>query len=349
MPIYDRGNSFEVCIGSGENRFRKSFKSRDEAEKSFNLEMAIRKGVVKSSQSTQERCKATTVGKPIGNTLKDAYDITVKDTWSQNKSTAHVKTAGSVLKFFGGSIPVQSITSILIREMVEEFEDDGNAGGTVNAKISALSMMLKTSAAEGWIDSIPYMKRRSAGTHRIRWMDAEEELKVLATCEKLGLYSLRDFIIVAVDTGFRRMELLDFQVKEFRNGMLGLHPDETKTSKARAVPATNRVEAIIEERWDNTRLFDDLTVATLRSNWALLRETLGLQEDSQFVVHSLRHTCASRMAMQDKTAEFIQKWMGHASPLTTARYMHLAPNKLLEGKLALDAYRESFKPRLKLA
>jgi integrase len=349
MPIYDRGNSFEVCIGSGENRFRKSYKSRDEAEKALSLEEAIRKGAVKSSQSLQERMKPTSIGKGVGHSLKDAYDITVKDTWSQNKSSAHTKTAGSVLKFFGNEMPVENITSVLIREMVEEFEDDGNAGGTVNAKISALSMMLKTSAGEGWIDSIPYMKRRSAGTHRIRWMDAGEELKVLATCERLGLYSLRDFIVVAVDTGFRRMELLDFQVKEYRNGMLGLHPDETKTSKARAIPATSRVEAIIEERWNNTKLFDDLTVSKLRDQWALLRETLGLLEDTQFVVHSLRHTCASRMAMQDKTAEFIQKWMGHASPLTTARYMHLAPNKLLEGKIALDNYRENFKPRLKLA
>lgn len=342
MPIYERGSTFMASVGSGKDRFRKSFKTRQEAESFLRTENLIRIKLATKTDSGRT-AKPQTL-----RTLGAAYKITIKDVWSQNKSTHYLKSAGAVIRHLGDDMPVSKINSVVIREMVDEFEDAGNAGGTINAKISALSMMLKTAAGEGWIDSIPYMKRRTPGTHRIRWMDGDEEQKVLNTCTQLGLYSLKDFITVDIDTGFRRMELLDFRIADYRNGMLHLHPDQTKTSKARAVPATDRVVEIINERCNNVRLFDDLTPSTLRTQWEMLRDTLGYLEDSQFVVHMLRHTCASRMAMQDKPAQFIQQWMGHASPITTARYMHLAPNKLLEGKAALDDYRKNFKPSFKV-
>jgi integrase len=154
---------------------------------------------------------------------------------------------------------------------------------------------------------------------------------------------------VAIDTGFRRMELLNFESKQYRNEMLHLHPDETKTSKARSIPATSRVDAIIQARRGNERVFHDLNAYSLRTQWDVVRAALGKTEDPQFVVHMLRHTCASRLAMQDKTAQFIQAWMGHATPLTTARYMHLAPGKLKEGKEALEQYKSEHVPFLRAA
>lgn len=336
MPIYQRGGSFLLSIGSGSDRVRKSFKTYAEAQEQEQIELLIRKGALPKPEKTIEKSK----GVSKGHSLIEAYRLTVQDVWSQNKTKSHEKTAKIVLRVIGDDTPVTDITTSLIRELVEEFEDQGNTGGTINSKLSALSMMLKTAADEGWLESLPRIKRRSPGTHRIRWLDAEEELEVLNMCEKLGLTALRDYIIVAIDTGFRRNELLEFRVKEFRGGMLNLHPDETKTSKARAIPPTDRVLDIIERRSNYVRLFDDFTAYGLRSHWNCLREAMGKLEDPQFVVHMLRHTCASRLAMQDKSAQFIQAWMGHATPLTTARYMHLAPGKLKEGAQALDDFRK---------
>jgi integrase len=349
MAIHKRGESYVVTIGSQEERYRKSFKTLADAVKAEKLEEAIRLGVVKSSQSLVDRKRTSLSPLQLSQTLRRAYELTLRDTWSQNKSNAHIKSAMPVLKFFGDDMPVSEINSQLIREMVEELEDTyGNVGSTVNAKLSALSMMLKTACQEQWLETIPYFKRRSEGTHRIRWYDAEEELRMLATCKQLGLLALADFIICAIDTGFRRMELLDFRVKEYRHNLMVLHPDETKTSKARSVPPTLRVVKIIQSRSLNDRLFDDLTPQTLRTQWDSMRSVMNMSKDPQFVVHTLRHTCASRLAMSNQTAQFIQMWMGHATPLTTARYMHLAPNKLLEGTNALDDYRKSYIPMLKV-
>jgi integrase len=335
MPIYKRGSTYMVSVGSGPDRIRKSFKTLEEAEKAERLHKLVKEGVIEAPKEVPK----TTLSKPLEHSLGAAYKLTLRDTWSQRRSDASVKAANSVLARLGKDTLVSTITPQVIREMVTEMEDTGNTGATINKKLSALSMMLKTAADEGWIEHLPRIKRRSSGTHRIRWLNVEEETEVLNACTHLNLPSLRDFIIVAIDTGFRKGELLGFHVADYRNGMLNLHGDQTKTAKPRSIPATDRVHALIEARRGYQKLFEDITEHSLRMHWEILRDHLGKLDDPQFVPHMLRHTCASRLAMQDKPAQFIQEWMGHSTPLTTARYMHLAPAKLREGKAALEAYR----------
>lgn len=347
MTIFQRGNSWVVTVGSGANRFRKSFRTHEEAQKAEATQKAIKAGVLDVQEGTQKPRSGSTLGVSLGKTLMDAYRLTVKDTWSHQKGNHQPKNAERVMQMIGADTLVTDVNTAIIREMVDELTDD-NDGSTINRKLSALSMMLKTAADEGWIENLPRIKRRPEGDHRVHWLDVEEERRVLNTCLKMNLPALHDFVIVAIDTGFRKMELLEFKMREYRRGHLHLHPEDTKTSKARSIPATTRVQEIIERRQNNDRLFDDLTHSKLRDQWAVVRKKLKKEDNPEFIVHMLRHTCASRMAMQDKTAEFIGMWMGHASIATTARYMHLAPGKLEEGTKALDEFRKQ-KPRLKVA
>lgn len=334
-----------VSVGSGTNRYRQNFRTKEEAEIAERKEILYRKGIIDRTERPQGAPQDVTLSNPHGHTLRAAFKLTCRDMWSQRKSDASIKAGTRVLKALGEDTLCSAVTTQVIREMIDEMEDVGNTGATINKKLSALSMMLKTAADEGWIETMPRIKRRANGTHRVRWLDVDEEQQVLYKTEQLGLLSLKDFIICAIDTGFRRGELMNFKVADYRDGMLHLHPDETKTSKARAVPATDRVHEIIVNRRHNTKLFDEFTENKIRMHWDTLRYALGKADDPQFVIHMLRHTCASRLAMQDKPAQFIQEWMGHTTPLTTARYMHLAPAKLREGKEALENYR---RPELKV-
>lgn len=346
MPIYERGNTFLLSIGSGSERIRKAFKTKAEAEKAERAYIAAQEGTVELPKKLQKALQPKAKG-VVAKTMQDAYELVLKDVWvHENKTPARV--ARRVLVSMGADTPVLKVTTPLVRELVEEWEDAGNTGGTVNTKLSAISMMLKSAADEGWIDTMPRLKRRTPGAHRIRWMDFNEEIEALNLCDKLGFTALKDYIPFAIDTGFRKMEQLDFKVRDYWGGQLHLYPEDTKTMKARAVPPTERVLEILKRRGNNERVFDDLTPCKLRDQWGYLREAMGKLEDTQFVVHMLRHTCASRLAMQDKTAKFIQDWMGHSSPMTTARYMHFAPGKLKEGADALDQYRNDFRPQLKV-
>jgi Phage integrase family len=51
---------------------------------------------------------------------------------------------------------------------------------------------------------------------------------------------------------------------------------------------------------------------------------MGLAEDEHFVVHTLRHTCATRLVNDEGIDVFtVQKWMGHKDLATTRRYCHI--------------------------
>ena len=341
MPVYQRGESWVVSVGSGKDRYRATWDSKQEAEEA-ELQEKLRRKQKRAGgafQGARRGTRGATEGSAKTKTLLEAYERTFRLHWKGNKSeyTATLNANG-VMNVLGRGTVLSDIHTEDVTEMILELEDQGNSGSTINRKLSALSMMLKTARAQwpGCLPEMPALTRRREGQHRIRWMDTKEEATVLAACDALGLKDLKDYIIVAIDTGFRRGELLGFQVEDYQGGLLTLHPGETKSGKGRAIPATQRVHAIINRRGNFKRLFAGLTVAKLRWQWVQLRTRLGLDEDTQFVVHMLRHTCASRMVQRGVPLAVVQAWMGHATIATTMRYSHLAPTSLLQGKEALE-------------
>lgn len=340
MPIYPRGGTFMVSVGSGANRIRRPAKTEEEAkqlEARLLLEQIANK---KAPQVTpQGPSGLSKVAKALsqGKTLKDAYERTMRLHWRGTRAEkTHAINSASVLSILGENTLLTDITPGAMSDMVIELEDLGNSGSTINKKTSCLNMMFKTAKAEGWIEEFPKPVRRKENKHRVRWMDEAEEAKVLALCEHLGLYDLRDYIIVAIDTGFRRGELLGFKSKDFSGGLLHLHAGATKTDEARAVPATKRVTEVLNRRGNRSMPFQELDPHSLRWQWEKIRGLLGMDDDPQFVVHMLRHTCASRLVQRGVPLAVVQKWMGHKKIETTLRYAHLAPDSLLMGVQALE-------------
>lgn len=330
MPIFKRGKSFMVSVGSGEQRFRQSYKMLEEA-KTAELEALLRLNTTGSALLAVAKAKVE-----AGPTLKEAFDLTWRLHWSQNKSaTTHHDACRCIFRSIPSQTLLSDITSDLILEAMEEWEEQGNSGSTVNRKGSHLRMMLKTAQERGWIATVPKVPSRREGKHRIRWINETEELQVLNVCTHLGLDELRDFITVAIDTGFRRGELLGLRPNDFVNGLIHLHEGTTKTDKARSVPATSRVTEILSRR-SNQRTVFSLTAPSLRHQWRVIRAALKLEDDPQFVVHMLRHTCASRLVQRGVSLAVVQKWMGHSNIQTTLRYAHLAPESLLIGRDALE-------------
>jgi integrase len=340
MPIYERGGAYMVSVGSGAHRFRESFKTKNEAEVA-ELEALTRQ------KATGSPLKPATgpAKRPAGiHTLKEAHDLTWRLYWKEDKGQdTHKIFCKAVFEQIPEDTPVSEVTFDMALDAVEAWEEEGNKGQTVNHKISHLSKMLTTAMEKDWIKAMPKLPRRKPGSHRIRWMDEAEESRALAMCRQLDLHQLYDFIVVATDTGFRRSELLGLHKSDFANGMLHLHAGQTKTDKARAVPVTQRVAEILQRRGNQLRPFD-YTFHTLRREWWELKTAMGLEDDTQFCVHMLRHTCASRMVQRGVPLAVVQAWMGHSSITTTMRYAHLAPSNLQAGREALEQV--SIKPHL---
>mgnify|MGYP000229024104 CR=1 FL=1 len=128
---------------------------------------------------------------------------------------------------------------------------------------------------------------------------------------------------------------------QFYDEMLHLERGETKNNKARAIPCTDRMVEILERRRASggTRVFEGYSNSQLRRHWEAMVSDLGFSDDKQFVVHMLRHTCASRLAIKGHNSAFIKMWCGHSSITTTEKYIHLSQETLKSGAVSLGSFR----------
>ena len=319
MPIYPRGTSFMVSIGSGLKRLRETCGTLEEAQAKEQELIASR------SAATLRGLEAAHRG-DSSKTLQDAFERTYRETWAGSKGErTTVLNAKAMVKLLGSDTPITAIVSDVIDEALDELDDKGNTGATINKKIATLNVMLKTAEDKGWVKFVPRIKRRKEASQRIHWYTEAQEREMLDACFSLGLVELSEFIVFQIDTGFRRSETLAFKLADYQDGYLRLHNGETKNDQGRTIPATEPVKAIIKKYQGGSRLrlFEGLTENILRGYWAQMRHHLGKNEDSKYIVHVLRHTTATRLALAGATSPEIMSYMGHKAIQTSMRYVHL--------------------------
>jgi site-specific recombinase XerD len=160
---------------------------------------------------------------------------------------------------------------------------------------------------------------------------------------------LRDIILVAVATGLRRGELLNLRWADVdldAGSLLVRHRDsfKTKGGAERRVPLAGDALATLRRMWrgrlaraerddpglDGPVFIDrrGLPVKPTRVSHRFkdMARLAGLGERVHF--HTLRHTCASWLAMKGVPMRVIQAILGHSTVSVTERYSHLAPDAL---------------------
>ena len=70
--------------------------------------------------------------------------------------------------------------------------------------------------------------------------------------------------------------------------------------------------------------------------WNWVRKEMGYGADSEFVLHALRHSCASRLVNAGIDLYVVKEWLGHSSIQITERYAHLNPAKFAHAVEVLE-------------
>jgi integrase len=185
---------------------------------------------------------------------------------------------------------------------------------------------------------------------RLRYLE-KHEAAMLVKCAK-GLRSpyLADFIELALNTGARKNELLQLQIKsiDLPRKIITIEGHTTKTGKRRYLPINQSAAAVVERRkryrdencpaspW----LFSKRTGDRVKypdNAFRLAVEKAGLTD---FCVHDLRHTFASWLVTEGIELIKVRDLLGHSSIRMTERYAHLAPFRLHEAVGVLDGIYE---------
>lgn len=161
---------------------------------------------------------------------------------------------------------------------------------------------------------------------RMRFLSREEQDDLLAACDK----RLRDIVLVALRSGLRKGELLGLRKQDvdFKRGLLIL--TKTKTDRARQVPMTDEVKAVLTRlafgRAEEDHLFRNKKGACYQQPRFAFMRALAKAGIKDFRFHDLRHTYASDLVMAGVDIFTVSKLLGHSNVKTTMIYAHLAPD-----------------------
>jgi integrase len=229
------------------------------------------------------------------------------------------------LKEFFGKMKAVEITTELQRKYRTQRSKEGAKVATVNREIQYMRrayrvayeqdppkvkrlpkfVMLKENNTRKGFVTVPQMAalKQAAARHSMEW---------------------RVFIELAHWLGWRRGELLNLRVKNFRMqdggrfGVIRLEEDETKNGKAREVPLTETLHAFvapfIHGRSANERLF---SFTSTDSAWKKITADAGLPE---LLFHDLRRSSARTKRAAGIDTSIIMEMMGWTSDSMFRRY-----------------------------
>lgn len=220
----------------------------------------------------------------------------------------------------------------------------GDAPATVNRKLSAIHTAMTEAVKRGELPGLPMFPHMREAAVKERYLSDAEERAVL---EWIKVRALRDaytpgtdqtwaymrwLVPFLLDTGLRLSEALSLTEGHFTGTAVVLRHGTTKSGKGRQVPLTQRAQDCLRSMLQ-CPLHGKVDPNWCGRRWRTVTEALGMGD---VTLHTLRHTCASRLVQRGLDLYRVQAWLGHSSATITERYAHLAPDHLTEGAALLE-------------
>lgn len=177
-----------------------------------------------------------------------------------------------------------------------------------------------------WLPRNPVkmVRRPSVPQGRKRRLEAGEEARLLAACDQGRTPLLKPLIIVAIETGMRRGEMLGLRWEHVDLTKRVAHLPLTKNGDSRDIPlsrrATDTLVALEKTKKTGADLVFPMSGNTVRLAFEHLRVRAKL---SNFHFHDLRHEAISRFFERGLNIAEVSAISGHKELKMLARYTHL--------------------------
>jgi len=258
--------------------------------------------------------------------LLDANRITFGEVAGQflaktGNSEYHQGRLQHLLPVFGGCRLVH-----ITRGMVDEYRTmrlKRVTNATVNRDVSTLKHILFWAVDEGFLGINPLARYRELPEPRRprRVLSVQEEDALLEVASR----HLRQAIILAVDTGMRRGEILS-QRREHLDAarrLLVVSKSKTPGGVGREIPWTTRVAEILEPLTGGEGfvvLYQGEQIKLLKTSWQGAVRRSGIR---YLRFHDLRHTFNTRLMEANVSQDVRKTLMGHSDGDINAVYTHV--------------------------
>jgi len=333
MSVYKRGDKGIFYMNFTVNGTRVFRSTGKFTKKEAKLVEAVEKKKFMEEGALSPREKRARM--KLSEAIKKVYDGRWKNNKDGEKSYRNVEIVMELI----GDIQISRIDEDVVSDLVTKLEATGIKPGTVNRYLAALKTTLRHNK-QPW-DHIN-LKKEPQG--RIRVLSDEEEATAVDLFRKTEhkrrrsyFSEMGDLTEVLVDTGCRLSEILKITYQDINFETNLLTSWINKGEKPRSLPMTVRARGILLERKSRglTQPFI-LDIDQAERAWTWVRKTMGLKGDTEFIIHALRHTCASRLVNGGIDLYVVKEWLGHSSIQVTEKYAHLNPDKLVHAASVLE-------------
>lgn len=245
------------------------------------------------------------------------------------------------LKPYFGKLNLSKIAPIMIEEYKSKRLEDGLKNSSVNRELSCLKKIFNLAVDWGYMNDSPMCKVKSLsekGSMRERILAEDEEVRLL---EAAALH-LKPIIMVALYTGFRKGAVLSlrWQYVDFDKGEI--RTTQSKTGAGRVVPMNSTVMSMLyalksqngQSEYVFTNPETGKPFVDIKNAFIGACERAGIKE---LHFHDLRHTFGSRLVRNGANINLVKELMGHASIVTTQRYLHSQADEKKQAVEALTA------------
>ena len=249
------------------------------------------------------------------------------------------KTAEKTIKAFESSFPTlmdYQLSDINAWE-IEKWRNKRLTGGvkpaTTNRQINTIKGCLSRAVEWGAIDShdLSKVKTLTVDNSKVRYLSKDEEARLRENLQSSDTDFLEVIVILALNTGMRKGELLSLEWNHinFDNKILTVDFQNAKSGNTRHLPLNTQAFNSLKQWQQETDgigfVFKDKKNAQLKDFPYVWGALLDEAQITNFRFHDLRHHFASKLVMASVDLNTVRELLGHSDLKMTLRYAHLAP------------------------
>ena len=330
--IYRRGKTYWVCYTALDGKIIRESSGSDKFKDAETLLIKRRNAVKEGRQPEIKR-----IGHHYFRELAQEY---MK--WSERQRAFKQKrlVVNQLTKRFG-DCPLRRMDTRTLEQYQSERIKRGNKPATINRHITILKHMFTKAVDWNMVEEDSLKRVRKAKlleecNTRLRYLSKEDCQTLISVCD----IHLKPIVIMALNTGMRKGEILSLKWDnvDLRHGFLLL--DRTKNGERREIPINETLKAILTglvRRLDIQYVFHHPATGNPFGNvQRSFNSALRRAKILDFRFHDLRHTFASQMVMAGIDLTTVRELLGHKTLTMTLRYAHLAPSHKVKAVDILD-------------
>jgi integrase len=237
------------------------------------------------------------------------------------------------IEFWDNLFKDRRLIDITKSEIVDGLKQLPNklSNSTVNKYKAAASVVFNYACREFDLPENPVKHIRSLPEPRgrTRYLSDDERGRLFGAVRQSSWNKLYLITLLAITTGARKGELTSLKWSDIDFDRQIAYISTTKNGEPKVLPLTESVIAELQRfnKQDNSLVFDSEVkpgrAYCFTKPW---KKALKQAEIADFTFHSLRHTCASYLAMNGASLLEIADVLGHKQIQMTKRYSHLCTN-----------------------